>query len=248
MSLINEALKRVEQDKLAVAPTDCLSDSGPRPAVPPPPPTAPQPPAMADILARAAVALPRIDSLPASTAQTGSHGVLAARLAAALVLLALCGLAAWMWRSQVGPSEGLAQFEPPLPPAKALHPAQPAEPQAVLVPPPQAISYVVFEPLPTADASAAPAGAPAAPQPALTPAAPPAAAPQAPAAAPAARRALRAEDFKLSGVLEGEQAVAIINGQWLHVGEQIDGATLTRISQREVQLSLPSGGLLVLRL
>lgn len=51
-----------------------------------------------------------------------------------------------------------------------------------------------------------------------------------------------AETYELGSILFSvERKIAVINGQWLRVGDKVDGVTVTRIEKNSVDIDGPGG-------
>lgn len=220
MSLINEALKRASEDGQPLTLT---------------------PPALTPtqaVCAESSVSnlaprslpqqppepMPSAAPLPMPTSYRSING--AAIAAASLVLLVLAG-AYYIWRvEQGGPTRTLAMEEP-----QAQLVDTPAQPIQTSVAPAGQRTDASAQPLERTRAAIAPAAMPAVAVAAVAPA--PTSQPQ----------------YKLSGVLQGDEGpVAIVNGQSVRPGESVDNAMVLKVTASSVELVCQDGRRVTLRL
>lgn len=236
MSLIHEALKRVEANKAPAGPpsplveveasrtspvpplrvASGLSDSPGRPTLEPPPPIWWRP-----LLTKSPIAM-----------ALGMAVAVSATVMGMLMVQRDMAVAPTSVTPPALKRPSPAATKPPEP--APVKPAQAANQQAAVAKP--------TAPPSSAPAVAAPAPAIAAPTPqpeAETPAPPPASHDEAPAVRPVARTPATASKFKVSGIMSGPMGgAALINGRMISVGQEIDGARLVAMTPNTVDLEI----------
>ncbi|MCJ7544926.1 MAG: hypothetical protein MUP47_10275 [Phycisphaerae bacterium] len=231
MSLIHEALKRVEAQKA---------------------PNGPAPPLVAGEPTKTSAVPPlRVASGPSGPPAPPAPSLSRALFTKSPIAMAL-GMAVAI--SATVMAMRIVQRDMAVPPISVLSPA-PKRPSPVAAQPPKPASVSLAQP--TTQPTAAPkVSAPPSPAPAVatlapavaTPAPPPVAVAtpsppvspeEPPLAHPVARQPAAASKFKVNGIMSGPTGgAALINGRMVYVGQEVDGARLVAMTANSVELEI----------
>lgn len=248
MSLIQEALKRQQQESEGEAPPAPRPEPPVSPAVPeyvPPPPAEPEP------LPPAPAAAPLNPSIPIlATPAAARDRRWPALLAVALVLLLLAAGGVWMlsfavrkWPGPASREPAQVASQPPADPAAAPEPVAPLPSEAAPAAPAESMPPSPADPQPPArvpvvaavEPEPDPVPAAVTSPPALSPAASPEVPQESESAAPP-EKAVNWPYLQLQGFISGKEGSAILNGQVVNTGQSIQGVKVLSITPEGVRL------------